>query len=348
MNRTAKSAKTPVIAVTLGDPSGIGAEVLVKALGRRAPGDPVRLLVIGSLMAWKRALEITGIDLPYTMVRSADDAGAPEPPAPGIRVLSPLELREEDITPGEPSAAACQLTVRSIELAVRLALAGKVDAVCTGPIHKENLHKHGFAFPGHTEFLQHLSNSEDVVMMLAGPRLKVALATIHVALGDVPRLLDRERLCRTIAIVGHSLRRDFGLRQPRIAVAGLNPHAGEGGRFGDEESAIIEPAIASFAQAPFQVSGPYPPDTVFHRAYHRQFDAVVAMYHDQGLIPLKLVHFDCAVNVTLGLPIIRTSVDHGTAYDIAGTGRADPGSMEEALRLAALMAHNRARVRDDS
>jgi 4-hydroxythreonine-4-phosphate dehydrogenase len=247
----------------------------------------------------------------------------------------------KDIAYGQPSPATCQAVTLYIEQAVRMAVDQQVDAVCTCPIHKANLQEHGFPFPGHTEFLQGLTQAKQAVMMLTGPRLRVSLLTIHHAIADVPGILTEESIYHTIAITGEALLRDFGLGSPRLGVAGLNPHAGEQGRFGREELDLIQPVVWRFRDGPFQVEGPFPADTLFHRAYEGEFDAVVAMYHDQGLIPIKLVHFHEAVNVTLGLPIIRTSVDHGTAYDIAGTGKAHPGSLEAALRLAALIARNR-------
>jgi 4-hydroxythreonine-4-phosphate dehydrogenase len=222
-----------------------------------------------------------------------------------------------------------------------MALQGAVDAICTCPIHKANLHRHGFGFPGHTEFLRDLTTARRVVMMLAGPRLRVSLVTIHEALNRVPGLITPEGLAETIRITGESLVRDFGLPAPRIAVAALNPHAGEDGRFGTEERDVIEPTVKGLSGAGWSVHGPFSADTLFFRAFQGEFDAVVAMYHDQGLIPVKLAHFHEAVNVTLGLPIIRTSVDHGTAYDIAGTGTAHAGSLEAAVELAARMARHR-------
>jgi 4-hydroxythreonine-4-phosphate dehydrogenase len=228
-----------------------------------------------------------------------------------------------------------------IEEAARLALTGRVDAICTCPINKAKLRRHGFSFPGHTEFLQELTGADKVVMMLAGPRLRVSLATIHHALAEVPRILTADLLFRTIDTTAKALLRDFGLETVRLGVAGLNPHAGEEGLFGREEVEFMQPVIGRFHGAPYEVVGPLPPDTLFHRAYEGEFDAVVAMYHDQGLIPIKLVHFHDAVNITLGLPIIRTSVDHGTAYELAGTGKAHPGSLQAALRLAVQMARNR-------
>ena len=261
-------------------------------------------------------------------------------------------LLPADIEFGKPTPAACEAAVCCIRTAVGLALAGSVDAVCTCPINKEQLHRHGFPFPGHTEFLRELTSAEDVVMMLAGPKLRVALATIHVSLAEVPGLLTKEVLRKVIRITVESMACDFAMESPRIAVAGLNPHAGEAGKFGREEIEVIRPAVEEFESASpgpggrksgfcGRISGPWPPDTIFHRAFSGEFDAVVAMYHDQGLIPIKLAHFNEAVNVSLGLPIVRTSVDHGTAYDIAGLGTADPGSLVEAVSLAAFIARNR-------
>ena len=324
------------IAVTMGDPSGIGPEILAKALVKWEPG-LYQPIIIGSRLALERALGIVGVRLPNLQAASSFLPGDTE----AIFLIDPAPLDESDISFAHPSEAACKATLKFIETAVTLAMEGKVQAICTGPIHKANLQKYGFQFPGHTEFLQYLTKAKDVVMMLAGPKLKVSLVTIHEPLLRVPHLLAPDWIRRVIEITAESLIRDFGIRYPRLAVAGLNPHAGEEGQFGHEEMDSIVPAVAAFARVPYSVVGPLPPDTVFYRAYQGEFDAIVAMYHDQGLIPIKLVHFRTAVNVSLGLPIIRTSVDHGTAYDIAGTGRADSESLEHALRLAATMARNR-------
>jgi len=221
-------------------------------------------------------------------------------------------------------------------------LAGKAAAVVTCPITKEGLRAAGVPFPGHTEFLAHLCGGADVVMMLAGDRLRVALATIHVSLRDAIDLLSAGLVEKTLKITDSFFRRHMGMPTPRIAVAALNPHAGEGGMFGDEESRLIAPAIDACRAVGIDASGPYPPDTVFYRAYRGAFDAVVAMTHDQGLIPLKMVHFEDAVNVTMGLPVVRTSVDHGTAYDIAGKGKASAASLLAALRMASGMAASKA------
>ncbi len=314
------------IAVTMGDPSGVGPEIIVKALAAPETARTCEPVIVGDPLALRRAMDLLG--------KSPSDLAE-------FRLIDTVSLSTSDIAFGSPSGAACRAVVSYIETAVRMAMAGEVDAVCTCPIHKGNLNRHGFSFPGHTEFLQSLTGSEDVVMMLAGPRLRVTLVTIHEALSAVPGLLTPERIQKTIRITGESLLRDFGLDRPRLAVAGLNPHSGEGGLFGREELEVIQPVVDSFQGSTYGVSGPHPPDTLFHRAYNGEFDVVVCMYHDQGLIPIKLVHFENAVNVSLGLPIIRTSVDHGTAYDIAGTGKADPGSLLEAIRLAASMARNR-------
>jgi 4-hydroxythreonine-4-phosphate dehydrogenase len=218
------------------------------------------------------------------------------------------------------------------------ALAGRADAVVTCPVTKEGLKNAGVPFPGHTEFLADLCGGADVVMMLAGDRLRVALVTIHVALRKALELLSSPVIERTIRITHDFFRKFMGTDAPRIAVAGVNPHAGEGGMFGDEEVTMVAPAISACRREGIDASGPYPPDTVFYRAHRGEFDVVVAMTHDHGLIPLKLVHFEDGVNVTMGLPVIRTSVDHGTAYDIAGKGMASPRSLVAAIRMAAGMA----------
>lgn len=297
-------------------------------------------LVVGDSLALQRAATLLKMPLNVQVVEKPEDLPDSWPDG-SVIFFSPSRLSEDDIHYGSPNENACRATVQYIEWAVRLAMDGAVDAVCTCPINKANLQRHGFPFPGHTEFLKELTGTRDVVMMLAGPQLRVALVTIHESLAEVPGLLNREVLTGCIAMTGNALVRDFGIRKPRIAVAGLNPHAGEEGRFGLEEIQVIRPVVESFKTALYCVSGPYPPDTVFYRATKGEFDAVVSMYHDQGLIPIKLVHFEEAVNITLGLPLVRTSVDHGTAYDLAGTGKAHEGSLVAAIRLAAEVACNR-------
>ncbi len=354
----------PTVAITMGDPCGVGPEIIVKAFDSPRFTGECFPLVVGDRLPLERAIKLLGSpavvrtmteQMPGPFRSCAPRVGAGVIPllAPACRDgSSTAGLTPADIECGKPSPAACEAAVSSIRTAVGLAVAGLADAVCTCPINKEQLHRQGFPFPGHTEFIRELTCAEDVVMMLAGPKLRVALATIHVSLADVPGLLTKELLRKVVRITAESMMRDFAIKSPRIAVAGLNPHAGEAGKFGREEIEVIRPVIEEFeasAQQPgghksglyARISGPWPPDTVFHRALSDEFDAVVAMYHDQGLIPVKLAHFNEAVNVSLGLPIIRTSVDHGTAYDIAGLGTANPGSLIEAVSLAASIAQNR-------
>jgi len=225
---------------------------------------------------------------------------------------------------------------------VDMAVQGEIQGMVTGPISKVLMHQAGYPYDGHTQLIAHETNAKDYVMMLAGSKLRVVLVTIHCALKAVPELLDQEKVYKTIMITAKALREDLGFINPRLAVAALNPHAGEEGLFGSEEQEIISPAVSQARKQGIDVEGPFPADTLFNQAAAGRFEAVVAMYHDQGLIPLKLLHFSDAVNVTLGLPIIRTSVDHGTAYDIAGTGRADPSSLKAAIVMATEMVRNRA------
>jgi 4-hydroxythreonine-4-phosphate dehydrogenase len=258
-----------------------------------------------------------------------------------IAVAERSRLDPAEVPFGRPSLPGYAAMAGYIRAAAEDVLSGKAAAIVTCPVSKEGLAVAGVPFPGHTEFLAHLCGGADVVMMLAGDRLRVALATIHVGLRRALELLSPALIEKTVRITDAFFRKHMGTPAPRIAVAGVNPHAGEGGMFGDEEATLVAPAVASCRAAGIDATGPYPPDTVFHRAYHGSFDVVVAMTHDQGLIPLKLVHFEDGVNVTMGLPIVRTSVDHGTAYDIAGTGTANPSSLLAAVRMAAGMAKGR-------
>ncbi|MEN6441138.1 MAG: 4-hydroxythreonine-4-phosphate dehydrogenase PdxA [Syntrophobacter sp.] len=338
----------PLVAITMGDPGGIGPEVIVKAFASPDMFKHCRPFVIGDRLTMQRAVGTLGAALSILPVEDSETRHIPCSSSM-IPLLSMGNLSEADIDYGRPSPAACKATVAFIERALEIALSGKADAICTCPVNKAQLHANGFPFPGHTEFIRFMAGAGDVVMMLAGPKLRVALATIHEPLAKVPALLTKERLRGTIRITAQALRKDFGIVSPRIAVAGLNPHAGEAGKFGREELEIIQPVVGEFADSShFRISGPWPADTLFYRAFSGEFDAVVAMYHDQGLIPVKLAHFNDAVNVSLGLPIVRTSVDHGTAYDIAGSGKADPGSLMAAIRLASFIAENRLRYRAES
>ncbi len=322
----------PVVAVTMGDPSGIGPEVVVKAARdaavRRACrvlvlGDPARLEDAGA-PAW-RARE-TG---------SASRAGA------AVTLEPVTSLRTAEARPGRPTAAGGEASYRYIVRAVELIGAGHADAMATAPISKKALNDAGHAYPGHTELLAELTRTRDVRMMLYGPRLKVVLVTVHLPLTEVAAALTRGRVRATIELTHRSLRQWFGLPEPRLAVAALNPHGGEEGMFGQEERRIIRPAVRDCGARGMAVSGPVPADSLFHRAARGDYDAVICMYHDQGLGPFKLLHFADGVNLTLGLPIVRTSVDHGTAYDIAGRGVADGRSMKQAILLAAELARRR-------
>jgi 4-hydroxythreonine-4-phosphate dehydrogenase len=255
-----------------------------------------------------------------------------------VDVLNISKLDPDKITWGRPTVQTGGAMVRYITAAADLAIKERIEAMVTCPINKMAMQLSGFHYSGHTELLAERTKSNEFAMMLAGDRLRVVLVTIHVPLRDVPVILSRQKIVKTIKLAWRALNERFGIKSPRIAVSGLNPHAGEGGMFGDEEKNIIAPAIHDAGNQGFYASGPFPPDTIFYHAANKRYDAVISMYHDQGLIPFKLIHFNNGVNTTLGLPIIRTSVDHGTAYDIAGTGIADPGSLIAAINMAAQQA----------
>jgi 4-hydroxythreonine-4-phosphate dehydrogenase len=313
------------IGVTCGDPAGIGAEVAWKALHRVEDGACSPIL-IGPRAVWERAWALL----------------APAQPMPCLDLEPTRWQGPEDWDWGRPAPGGAEAAVMAVEQAVDLALRERVDAIVTAPLSKEGLQGAGRLFAGHTEMLEHLCGGERrATMMLAGGQLRVVLVTTHLALRDVPAAITRGRVLECIVAADRGLRGDLGIASPRIAVAGLNPHAGEGGVFGVEERTAIGPAVEAARAMGLQAAGPLPADSVFHRAATGEFDAVVAMYHDQGLGPLKLRHFHDGVNVTLGLPIVRTSPDHGTAYDIAGRGVASPGSFLQALRWAARIAERR-------
>ena len=329
----------PLLAVTMGDITGIGPEIIVKALNDQDLYDQCRPLIVGDLPALAKAGKICGTDLAINAVTTPVD-GKFKPGTADILVMSRLDV--DSLAYGHPTPASGAAMVEYILRAVDLALTGQVAAVVTAPISKAAMHLGGYNYPGHTELLAQRCRAPEFAMMLAGGAFRVVLATIHCPLREVPKRLNQADLLRLLTLTNRSLINDFGISHPSLGVAALNPHAGEGGLFGDEEAAIISPAIAAARELDVAVVGPLPADTIFVRHQRGEFDAVVVMYHDQGLIPLKLLHFGDAVNVTLGLPIIRTSVDHGTAYDLAGTGRADPGSLKAALHLATKMSKARA------
>jgi 4-hydroxythreonine-4-phosphate dehydrogenase len=328
----------PILALTMGDPVGVGPEIVVMALAEAAAHEVCRPLVLGDLAALTRAKDQLAPDLTINLVKEPGE-GVYQHGTLDLLALS--NLKEVDLAHGNPTAAGGAAMVSYVLTAIDLALKKVVAGMVTGPISKTALKMAGYAYPGHTELLRDRTGAAEVAMMLAGERFRVVLATIHIALKEVPRRLSQEGLVRLFDLTCRALRRDFGISEPRLGVAALNPHASEGGLFGSEEMEIIIPAVLQAHGQGLPVSGPFPPDTLFWRHSQGEFDAICAMYHDQGLIPLKLMHFMDAVNVTLGLPIIRTSVDHGTAYDLAGTGQAHPGSLKAAIRMAADMAGRR-------
>lgn len=318
----------PIVAITMGDPAGIGPEIIAKLFAEPDLASPPRALVLGD--EGMLAREIRALGLPVRIKRVSRPAEADFSPGQ-LNLLSLTDL-PLDHPRGVVSALAGAAAYRYIATAVQLAQRGEIDGICTAPIHKESLRAAGFRYPGHTEILADLLNAPESAMMLVTPELRTILVTIHMSLRQAIDSLSMEAELRTIRIADCALKR-IGIEHPRIAVAGVNPHAGEGGLFGREEIEIISPAIRQARRHGIEVSGPYPGDTVFMNARRGQFDIVVAQYHDQGLIPVKLLGFDQGVNVTAGLPIVRTSVDHGTAFDIAGTGKADPSSLRAALRV---------------
>ena len=314
------------LGITLGDPAGIGPEIVVATLSAAPREWRARITVYGDRGPLERAARVLGLVLPDDVVIAGDGLG-------------------EDAVGGAPDVATGAAQVGYLEAAVAAAARGELAAIITAPISKTWAKRAGFAFPGHTEMLAERLGARDVVMMFAGPRLKVALVTIHVPLRDVPALITAARVRRTVELVAEALVSDFAIAAPRIGVVGLNPHAGEGGLLGTEDAGAIAAAIAQPLPGPALgaavLRGPLIPDAAFRDALGGRYDALVAQYHDQGLIPVKLIDFDEAVNVTLGLPIVRTSPDHGTAYDIAGQGVARPISMQRALALAVEMVDRR-------
>ncbi len=323
--------KRPVIGITMGDPVGIGPEIIHFALNNQRVYKICRPLVIGDARILEAVKDYTSSKLE---IRNIIDPAQGEYDFGGIDVLSRTDLGMTEW--GRPTALTGQAMIDYIESAIDMAVIGKIKAVVTCPINKVAMKMAGSKFHGHTELFARRTGTDKYVMMLAGDRLRVVLVTIHTALKNIPLLLTVDNIVKTVEITSYSLMKRFGIKNPRVAVAGLNPHAGEDGMFGDEEEKVIVPAIDILKRAGFNVKGPFPPDTVFYNALNGYFDVVVCMYHDQGLIPFKMIHFKDGVNTTLGLPIIRTSVDHGTAYDLAGKGKADPGSLIAAIEMAVM------------
>jgi 4-hydroxythreonine-4-phosphate dehydrogenase len=331
------TVQRPLVGITMGDPVGIGPEIILKVLEDAAVFEKCRPLIFGDLQWLGTVAENLGSSLRLNPV-AAPDEGLSGPGS--VDIVSVSSLSSGTISWGKPTIQTGRAMVEYVLQAVDSAVAGVLDAVVTCPINKKAMTAAGFDFPGHTELIAQRTGVSNVGMMLAGERLRVVLVTIHVPISRVPSLLSERRIFDTILLTDRSLKERFGIAHPKLAVAALNPHAGEEGMFGDEEDKVISPAISRAAASDILVTGPHPPDTVFYQSARGMFDAVICMYHDQGLIPFKLLHFEDGVNTTLGLPIIRTSVDHGTAYDIAGSGRADPGSLKAAISMAAEQAVN--------
>ncbi|MFN8224783.1 MAG: 4-hydroxythreonine-4-phosphate dehydrogenase PdxA [Gaiellales bacterium] len=323
----------PVVAVTMGDPAGVGPEVCVKALADEAVRNACRPLVVGDGPRLELAARVCGL---VTAIRAVDAPAAARFETNVIDAID-LALVPSDLPFGEVSPAAGEAAYRFVERAVELALAREVSAICTAPLNKAALHAAGHAFPGHTELLAHLTGTPEVSMMLVTEQLRVIHVTTHLGLVDAIARIEPGLVERTIRRGVEALRA-AGIASPRVGVCGINPHAGEGGLFGHgEEQAKIEPALAAVRATGIEAEGPLPADTAFYRAQRGDFDLVVAMYHDQGHAPVKVLGLEHGVNVTVGLPIVRTSVDHGTAFDIAGTGVVDERSMVAALLTAAAL-----------
>jgi 4-hydroxythreonine-4-phosphate dehydrogenase len=326
--------RKPLIGITIGDPSGIGPEVVLRALADRRARAAARFVVFGSAAILRRVAGALHLVAPSFRCGSGDAFGRDAGPflmecgeCPGRLGLL-----------GRPTAAGGAASIAWIECAVQMALDRRIDAVVTAPISKEAIRKAGYDWPGHTEMIAESAGVRKAVMMMAGGGLRVALVTTHAAIKDLPELITRKNVLDTIRIVHRDLRRWFGLRRPSLGVCGLNPHAGEAGLFGREEAEAIAPAIRLARREGIACDGPIPADAAFTPKLRRRYDAFVAMFHDQACIPVKMLAFDSGVNVTLGLPIIRTSPDHGTGYDIVRQGTAHPGSMIAAILLAAEMA----------
>jgi len=325
------------LGISLGDVTGVGPEVTLKAIAAEAAADDTRYLLLGDEDLIRQSNASTGLNLPLKKFSSQGDSGK-------FFIANPQSVTlPEKLSAGAPEAA--HAAVACLQDGGERCLRGELDALVTAPVNKESIIRAGYKFTGQTEFLSELAGTKRTAMMLLGTDergrwLRVALATVHISIKSVPERLTPEKITLAIELAAQSCR-DLGLARARIAVCGLNPHCGEGGEFGDEEITTITPTVQAMQKRGFDVTGPLSGDTVFHYALKGDFDAVVAMYHDQGLAPLKAVAFDSGINWTLGLPFIRTSPDHGTAYDIAGKGIANPGSMIAAIRLAKQLAGNK-------
>lgn len=327
-----------LLALSLGDPAGISPELICEAWVRRNENGLAPFLVCSGAQVLAESARSRGLDVPVQIIANAAEA------EPVFSAALPV-LGDTDgaYQPGKPDEPGARLALQSLTTATQLAIAGEVSALVTGPIAKAELAKIGFAFPGQTEFVANACGiaAEDAVMMLAGPSLKTVPLTVHCSLAEVPGRITQQLILRRCHVVARALQRDFGMANPRLAIAGLNPHAGENGRMGSEEVEIIAPAIAQLQAEGIAATGPHPADTLFAPHARSTYDVAIAMYHDQALVPLKTLDFDSGVNMTVGLPIIRTSPDHGTAFDIAGKNLARPDSLIAALQMAAQAAQQR-------
>lgn len=330
----------PVIAITMGDPSGVGPEIISKVYLDKNIHEICRPVVVGDpgVMA-----EYAGDSLEILEISSCMELSGN---SDRMEIIGISNLDKKDYSPGKSSFEGGTAMVKAILKAAELAMGAEVSAIVTCPINKALMNRVGYNFDGHTQLIANLTETKEYVMMLAGSKLRVTLVTIHCSIGEVPSSITKENIFRTIKITANALKNDFGIGNPHVAVTALNPHAGEEGLFGNEEKLIIKPAIEKAISEGYNVTGPLPADTLYPKAVMGEYDAVVNMYHDQGLIPLKLLHFSDGVNITLGLPVIRTSVDHGTAYDIAGKGIADHRSLESAIIMATHIASNRSKSTD--
>jgi 4-hydroxythreonine-4-phosphate dehydrogenase len=327
----------PILAITMGDAAGVGPEIVARALAREELHQLCRPLVIGAVDILTRAGQLVGSPLAWRKASTPAEACF----QPGtVDVFDPGNLTWDEVTPGVVCPAAGKAAAEYVLKAGALALAGEVEAVVTAPLNKDAMRQGGYHYLGHTEILAELTGTPRCTTMLVSGELRVVHVTRHVPLSQVAQLITQERVLSTIILTAESLRA-FDLAQPRLAVAGLNPHNGEGGLLGHEEIKVIGPAVEAARAQGIDAQGPFAPDSIFWRALRGEFDVVVAMYHDQGHIAIKVHGFESSVTVTLGLPIVRTSVDHGTAFDIAWRGEADPQSMIEALRLAAQLVQRR-------
>jgi len=318
------------LAITMGDPGGVGPEIVVRVLSSAKIRSCCIPIVIGDKGPIEEALRLLRLPAKLRMIKSPEECGRDY--IGNLINLIDMEVVTK-FKKGKPTAEGGNASVRYIKRAVWLALNRQVHGIVTAPISKQALKMAGFRWPGHTEMLAEFTDTKDYAMMLVGETVRVILVTIHTSLKSVPALITKDKILKTLRLAKRACDM-LGIKAPKIAVAGLNPHAGEAGLFGDEEIKEIIPAVKKALKEGIPVSGPYSPDAVFHKAYRGDIDVIVCMYHDQGLIPLKMIAFDEGVNLTIGLPIIRTSPDHGTAYDIAWKGVANPSSMIEAIKLA--------------